>query len=90
MPTGPRINLIEWCEPADSSAPYEHLNHLGIARIALHTTNLDADVSLLEKQGIEFFAQPMKPEGNLGFLRFACFKEASGVVLELVQYDFSR
>jgi hypothetical protein len=58
--------------------------------LLLHTTNLDADVSLLEKSGIEFFAQPMKPEGNLGFLRFACFKEASGVVLELVQYDFSR
>jgi catechol 2,3-dioxygenase-like lactoylglutathione lyase family enzyme len=90
LPTGPRINLIEWSEPADAGAPYEHLNHLGIARIALHTTNLDADVSLLEKSGIEFFAQPMKPEGNLGFLRFACFKEASGVVLELVQYDFSR
>ena len=88
--TGPRINLIEWSEPADASAPYAHLNHLGIARIALHTKDLDADVSLLEKSGIELFAQPMKPEGNLGFLRFACFKEATGVVLELVQYDFSR
>jgi hypothetical protein len=84
----PRINLIEWSEPADSSAPYAHLNHPGIARIALHTTNPTADVSLLEKSGIEFFAQPMKPEGKLGFLRFACFKEAGGVVLELVQCDF--
>jgi len=88
--TGPHINLIEWSEPADADAPYAHLNHLGIARIALHTMNLDADVSLLEKSGIAFFAQPMKPEGNLGFLRFACFKEATGVVLELVQYDFFR
>ncbi|MCX5899133.1 MAG: VOC family protein, partial [Proteobacteria bacterium] len=76
---GPRINLIEWSEPADAGAPYAHLNHLGIARIALQTKDLDADVSLLEKSGVEFFAQPMKPEGNLGFLRFACFKEASGV-----------
>ncbi len=85
---GPPINLIEWIQPVDSGAPYAALNHLGIARIALRTKNLDADVLLLENAGEVFFAQPMKPEGNLGFLRFACFKNADGVVLELVQYDF--
>lgn len=86
---GPRINLIEWIEPLDTAEPYAQLNHLGIARIALRTNDLHADVSQLEQSGTVFFAQPMKPEGNLGFLRFACFKTADGVVLELVQYDFS-
>ena len=84
---GPSINLIEWRDPVDNEAPYEHLHHLGIARIALETKDLDADFETLEKLGVKFFAEPKKPEGNLSFLRFSCFKDPDGTVIELVQYD---
>ncbi len=82
---GPAINLMEWTEPYDSSSPYPHLNHLGIARIALLTTNLDAAVSRLSDQGVEFFSEPATPDGPLGFMRIVCFKDPDGTVIELVQ-----
>ena len=86
-PTGPlMLDLLEWQDPSDSSPPYEHLYHLGIARIALATDDLEGDMSRLKAQGVEFLSEPAtvslegQPES-----RFVCFKDPDGTILELVQ-----
>ena len=50
LPDGSMLDLIEWTDPVDSRSPYEHVNHRGINRVALLTTQLDA---LLEKVDAE-------------------------------------
>ena len=46
-PLGHSLNLTKWEDPHDSEAPYAALNHLGIPRIAIETTDLDADIEIL-------------------------------------------
>ena len=80
------LDLLEWQEPSDDSPPYSHLYHLGIARIALRTDDLDSDVTFLKSQGVEFLSEPAtvqldgQPE-----TRFVCFKDPDGTILELVE-----
>lgn len=80
------IDLLEWQEPTDPSPPYPHLYHLGIARIALASDDLDADMQRLKDHGVEFLSEPAtvsipgQPD-----TRFVCFKDPDGTVLELVQ-----
>ena len=80
------IDLLEWREPNDSSPPYDQLNHLGIARIALYSSNLEADLAELRDQGVEIIGEPAtvvwKDRPNA---RFVCFKDPDGTVLELVE-----
>jgi catechol 2,3-dioxygenase-like lactoylglutathione lyase family enzyme len=80
------INLLEWIEPKDEAPPYDHLYHYGIARIALATTDLDADMARLKDAGAEFLSEPvsMPPESGMPS-RFVCFKDPDGTVLELVE-----
>lgn len=81
---GMMIDLLQWQEPNDPEAPYPHLYHLGIARIALATDDLDGDIERLGKAGIEFMSDPA--EVSLGGMtsRFVCFRDPDGTVLELV------
>ena len=84
------IDLLEWKEPRDSSPPYPHLYHLGLARIALTTTDLDADMAELEREGVEFLSPPASLAGPAGAAtRFVCFKDPDGTVLELVELPAS-
>ena len=85
LPYGSRLNLTRWEDPFDASVPYDHLNHIGIARIAILTLNLDADILSLKSQGVQFYSDPIRPEGDFGFLRFVCFEDPDGTVIELVQ-----
>jgi len=39
------IDLLEWREPRDAEPPYPHLDHLGLARIALASDAFDAGIS---------------------------------------------
>jgi catechol 2,3-dioxygenase-like lactoylglutathione lyase family enzyme len=80
------IDLLEWQSPSDADAPYPHLYHLGIARIALATRDLDADVATLTRMGVAFVGPParVQTEGG-GGPRFVCFKDPDGTVLELVE-----
>jgi catechol 2,3-dioxygenase-like lactoylglutathione lyase family enzyme len=82
---GPTLSLLKWQEPYDDSAPYSQLNHLGLARIALMSTDLDADIASLKTEGVEFFSDPATPERPLAFLRFVCLKDPDGTVIELVE-----
>ena len=80
------LDLLEWREPSDPEPPYGRLNHLGIARVALYSSDLDADVAELRARGVEIIAEPAtvfwedRPSS-----RFVCFKDPDGTVLELVQ-----
>ena len=84
---GSVIDLLEWRAPQDARPPYSKLNHLGIARIALTTTDIEADVARLKAEGVEFLsdapAEVRDPIG--GTTRFICFKDPDGTVLELVE-----
>lgn len=80
------LDLLEWQEPRDDTAPYAHLYHLGIARIALASDDLDADMAALRGEGVEFLSEPatVAMPGQPS-TRFVCFKDPDGTVLELVQ-----
>jgi len=82
---GPALNLLKWEEPHDTSVPYAQLNHLGIARIALRSADLDADITRLKAEGVVFFSEPVIPDGPLSFLRIVCLKDPDGSVIELVE-----
>ena len=81
------IDLLEWQSPADTAPPYPHLYHRGIARIALATSDMDADLTTLADMGVELVGPPARvvvdgvPTGG----RFVCFKDPDGTVLELVE-----
>jgi catechol 2,3-dioxygenase-like lactoylglutathione lyase family enzyme len=82
------IDLLEWREPRDESPPYPHLYHLGLARIALATSDLDADVAELEAAGVELLSAPARVVPERGpASRFVCFKDPDGTVLELVEME---
>jgi catechol 2,3-dioxygenase-like lactoylglutathione lyase family enzyme len=82
------IDLLEWRHPRDPSPPYPHLHHLGLARIALTTSDLDADLAELEAAGVELLSAPARLAGRGGGVtRFVCFKDPDGTVLELVELE---
>lgn len=80
------IDLLEWQDPKDDEAPYGHLYHLGINRIALSTDDLEQEMARLKLEGIEFLSEPasVKIEGGPE-TRFVCFKDPDGTIIELVQ-----
>jgi catechol 2,3-dioxygenase-like lactoylglutathione lyase family enzyme len=80
------IDLLEWQEPNDAREPYPHLYHVGIARLALRTTDLDADYAFLQQSGVEVISSPalVRIDENHGS-RFFCFKDPDGTYLELVE-----
>lgn len=80
------IDLLEWKEPFDSAPPYARLNHLGLARIALASSDLEGDMARLQAEGVEFLSEPATVvwEGHPNS-RFVCFKDPDGTVLEMVE-----
>src|SRR5512134_2476901 len=82
------LDLLEWRHPRDPSPPYPHLYHLGLARIALTTSDLDADVAELEAAGVTLLSVPARLAGpGGGTTRFVCFRDPDGTVLELVELE---
>ena len=80
------LDLLEWQEPTDSTAPYPHLYHLGIARIALSTDDLAGDMARLKAAGVEFLSEPASVTmENQPTSTFVCFRDPDGTILELVQ-----
>jgi catechol 2,3-dioxygenase-like lactoylglutathione lyase family enzyme len=80
------VDLLQWLEPNDPAPPYGHLYHLGIARMALSTDDLDGDVARLAAAGVEFLSAPAQMPADSGIdARFVCFRDPDGAVLELVE-----
>ena len=83
------IDLLQWEHPRDDGAPYPHLYHYGLARLALATRDMDADLNSLKAMGAELVGPPARvvvngvPTGG----RFVCFKDPDGTILELVEMD---
>ena len=48
------IDLLEWQSPHDDSPPYAHLYHYGLARLALSTSDMDADLATLESMALSW------------------------------------
>ena len=81
------LDLLEWRDPRDDSPPYPHLYHLGIARIAFATDDLDAEMARLKAHEVEFLSEPatVAITGAPVISRFVCFRDPDGTILELVQ-----
>ncbi len=80
------LNLIEWLSPRTEGRAYPRLNHAGIARIALHTPNLQRTYEELKGKGIEFYSEPQVLQLPGRSCLFACFEDPDGTVLELIQF----
>ncbi|WP_159931127.1 VOC family protein [Oceanicoccus sp. KOV_DT_Chl] len=79
---------ITLTESTSTDQAYEDVNHLGIARIAIETTNLDQDIKVLTANGVDFYTEEaVVPSGPLSFLRYVAFEDPDGTVIELVQYN---
>lgn len=80
------IDLLEWQEPRDDSAPYPNLHRPGLARLALATSDLKADYQFLIDQGVEVLSEPATVmQDDTHGSSFFCFKDPDGTYLELVQ-----
>lgn len=80
------IDLLEWVEPRDESDPYPNLYRPGLARLAMRTTDLAADLATLEAEGVDILSAPATVTMNeTSGTRFVCFKDPDGTFLELVE-----
>ena len=84
---GTIIDLLEWQNPRDVERPYASLNHLGLARMAFISTDIDADMETLRAADVTFVSEEpavvTTPDGSVS--RFICFEDPDGTVLELVE-----
>ena len=79
---GGLIDLIEFTIPKSDEPRYARLNHLGMARAAMYTTNITADHAYMQQKGVEFLAAPTsRSDGSL----FAIFKDPDGTWYELIE-----
>ena len=80
------IDLLEWQQPRDDSEPYANLYRPGLARLALRSSDLQADYNFLLSQGVEVLSEPATVMSSADHgSRFFCFKDPDGTFLELVQ-----
>ena len=80
------IDLLQWHQPEDHSPPYPNLYRPGMARLALASTDLQADYDYLVAQGVEVLSPPATVYANADHgSRFFCFKDPDGTFLELVE-----
>jgi len=82
-----KLELIQWIRPLDLERPYPiPINHLGIHRIALATSNLEADVEILKTQGVEFISDITPccdgPNSSSGIV---AFYDPDGTIIELAE-----
>lgn len=79
---------ITLTESTSADMAYEDVNHLGIARIAIETNNIDQDIQVLEAAGVQFYTSAaITPSGPLSILRYVAFEDPDGTVIELVEYN---
>jgi glyoxylase I family protein len=81
------LDLIEWLTPRTEGRAYPRLNHAGITRIALRTSNLQRTYEALKARGIEFYSEPQVLQSDTGSSLFVCFEDPDGTVLELIEFQ---
>jgi glyoxylase I family protein len=82
----PRIDLLQFTDPPPTGQPYPHLYHTGIARMCLHTTDIERDYRDLSAKGIKFLTEPKKLPGTS--VSIVCCKDPDGTFVELLEGDF--
>lgn len=80
---GANIDLLQFKTPFNPDPPYQLPNHLGMAYAALHTTDLEGDVSLMKDQDVEFLSEPW---GEVG-ARYVFFRDPEGVLYQLLETE---
>ena len=75
------IDLIEFTIPRNNEPPYANLNHLGMARAALLTNDLDADYAYISGFAPFISAPATRSNGT----RFAIFEDPDGTFYELIE-----
>jgi catechol 2,3-dioxygenase-like lactoylglutathione lyase family enzyme len=83
--TAVNLELIEWLSPRTEGRAYPRLNHSGIARIVLRTSNLQKTYEELKARGIEFYSEPQISQFHGVSCLFACFEDPDGTVLQLIE-----
>jgi catechol 2,3-dioxygenase-like lactoylglutathione lyase family enzyme len=84
---GSTMELVQWLAPYDPTPPYPlPVNHIGIHRTALATTDIAADVATLEAQGV-IFVSPITPccSGPDSSGSIVAFLDPDGTIVELVE-----
>ena len=84
---GSEIELIQWLTPFDPTPPYPvPINHIGIHRMAFSTSDIEADVALLQNRGVEMIS-PITPccSGEDSWGGIVAFYDPDGVIMELVE-----
>lgn len=78
------VDLIEFKIPRNDEPPYARINHLGMAKAAMYTTNIAADYEYMTRIGVRFIAPPTaRSDGTL----FAMFTDPDGIFYELREVD---
>jgi glyoxylase I family protein len=86
-PRATRIQLIEWKRPRGRARPYAKLNHLGICRVVVMTTDLVRMHGELRAKGVKFIDEPRPLQIKSGQAWFSCLYDPDGTVLELIEYS---
>jgi len=81
-----RIDLLEFTDPPPAGQPYPHLHHTGIARMCLHTTDMERDYRELSAKGVKFLTEPKKLPGTP--VSIVCCRDPDGTFVELLEGDF--
>jgi catechol 2,3-dioxygenase-like lactoylglutathione lyase family enzyme len=84
------VELVQWIKPYNPEPPYSiPANHLGIARIAFDTSDIEADVATLKAQGVVFLSEItpccMGPDSSGSIV---AFYDPDGAIIELAEQGF--
>ena len=81
------IDLLQWLKPASYGEPYDRLNHVGIARMALAVDDVDKTYNDLKAKGVKFISSPqvidLKRGG--GSTKIVVCKDPDGIAVEFVE-----
>ncbi len=87
---GSMLELVQWIAPYNPERAYDiPANHLGIARIAFATSDMEADVAALKSQGVQFLSD-ITPccQGPDSSGSIVAFYDPDGAIIELAEQDF--
>lgn len=82
-PKATRIDLVEFLDPKTEGQPYANLNHTGVARICLRTSDIHQVYENLKARSVNFLSEPQKLPGTDATI--VCFTDPDGNVLELLE-----
>lgn len=93
LPSGPRIELIQYQSPPGASAPENRVsNTLGIRHFAFDVADLDAAAAKLRQANVELLSEVQRvPDTQVTYAggvrkRLVYFRDPEGNLLELCEY----